>query len=388
MSQLDHTSKRIIIIGGGIAGLSIAVRLSQAGLPVTVLETSTLGFGASTRNQGWLHSGAWFAISQPELAKKCYQSLLKTLKYCPDCIEPHHTGTAYLITQPETLVTEWTSAWNECGIPFEILEHDDLKKALPGIAEQEIQHAFLLSDRSIRVDLLIQQLAATAENGGVEIRTETHVDKLLRKDDNITGVLLSSGEELTAQLVILAGGGAGMRLDPDSFPERIGEQHESKLVPLKTHLVAVSPDVGHLPLCLVDEGGFCHMPHAPQSVFGSNHWLTVASGVDNELVPQEIDQIWKNINRFFPSVDREKETVREWAGTTIQAMQAHQIEPGKAPLPTVIDHCQESPVINHLVSIYPGRATLWADVAETAFQTVMEKLEYHPRTCTCPPWEG
>ncbi len=388
MSQLDHTSRRVIIIGGGIAGLSAAVRLSQAGLPVTVLETSTLGFGASTRNQGWLHSGAWFAISQPELAKKCYQSLLKTLRYCSDCIEPHHTGTAYLITQPETLVTEWTSAWNECGIPFEILEHDDLKKALPGIAEQEIQHAFLLPDRSIRIDLLIQQLAATAENGGVEIRTETHVDKLLRKDDNITGVLLSSGEELAAQLVVLAGGGAGMRLDPDSFPERIGEQHESKLVPLKTHLVAVSPDVGHLPLCMVDEGGFCHMPHAPQSVFGSNHWLTVVSGVDNELVPQEIDQIWKNINRFFPSVDREKETVREWAGTTIQAMQAHQIEPGKAPLPTVIDHCQESPAVNHLVSIYPGRATLWADVAETTFQTVMEKLEYHPRTCTCPPWEG
>lgn len=387
MSKFDHTAKRIVIVGGGIAGLSVAVRLSQAGLPVTVLETSSLGFGASTRNQGWLHSGAWFAKSQPELATKCYQSLLQTLKYCPDCIEPDHTGTAYLITQPDTLVTEWTSAWNECRIPFEMIEHDDFKESLPGIAEQEIQHAFLLPDRSIRVDLLIEQLAANAINNGVEIRTETHVEKLLREGDHITGVKLSSGEELSSQFVILACGGAGMRLSPDSYPEHVGEQHEAKLVPLKTHLVSISPHVGSLPLCMVDEGGFCHMPHAPQSIFGSNHWLTVSAGVDNEVVPQEIELIWQGINKFFPTVDREKETIREWAGTTIQAMHAHQIEPGKAPLPTVIDHSIEAPATNRLLSIYPGRATLWTELAEMTCQKVMQKLEHQPTKVCCPPWE-
>ena len=56
-----HTSSRIVIVGGGISGLSIAARLAQAGMPVTLLEASHLGFGASTRNQGWLFSGAWFA---------------------------------------------------------------------------------------------------------------------------------------------------------------------------------------------------------------------------------------------------------------------------------------------------------------------------------------
>ena len=68
MSKLSSTSERIVIVGGGFAGLSAAARLAQAGLPVTVLEASKLGYAASTVNQGWLHSGAWFARTHPELA--------------------------------------------------------------------------------------------------------------------------------------------------------------------------------------------------------------------------------------------------------------------------------------------------------------------------------
>ena len=58
MTRNKHTARRIVIVGGGVSGLSIAVRLSQSGLPVMVLESSSLGQAASTKNQGWLYSGA------------------------------------------------------------------------------------------------------------------------------------------------------------------------------------------------------------------------------------------------------------------------------------------------------------------------------------------
>jgi len=54
MATSSHHANRVVIVGGGVAGLSIAVRLAQSGLPVTVLEASKLGHEASTRNQGWL----------------------------------------------------------------------------------------------------------------------------------------------------------------------------------------------------------------------------------------------------------------------------------------------------------------------------------------------
>ncbi|MFG0334623.1 MAG: FAD-dependent oxidoreductase, partial [Maioricimonas sp. JB049] len=67
MTRGAETSQRVVVVGGGFAGLSIAARLAQSALPVTLLEGAELGFEASTRNQGWLHSGGIFARDQTEM---------------------------------------------------------------------------------------------------------------------------------------------------------------------------------------------------------------------------------------------------------------------------------------------------------------------------------
>src|SRR5690625_1849040 len=43
---------QVAIIGGGIAGMSTAFRLAEAGIQTAILEKSTLGFEASSRNAG------------------------------------------------------------------------------------------------------------------------------------------------------------------------------------------------------------------------------------------------------------------------------------------------------------------------------------------------
>lgn len=47
----------VCVIGGGYAGLGTALHLSRRGIPVTVLEQSRLGWGASGRNGGQVHVG-------------------------------------------------------------------------------------------------------------------------------------------------------------------------------------------------------------------------------------------------------------------------------------------------------------------------------------------
>ena len=42
----------VVVVGGGFTGLSAALHLAEAGVPVTVLEAAEIGWGASGRNNG------------------------------------------------------------------------------------------------------------------------------------------------------------------------------------------------------------------------------------------------------------------------------------------------------------------------------------------------
>src|SRR6056297_2433057 len=191
-----HTSARIVIVGGGIAGLATAVRVAQAGFPVTVLEASRIGGGASTRNQGWLHSGAWFAPQRPQLAQICYESLQQTLRFCPECVEENPAPMIYMTSQAETDSDRWTAAWDIADIPYESVSSKELFERIPGLAISQAQDAFQLPDRSMRTDLLLDRLAETAENAGVEIRPGSFVSRLLYRGESVKGVELSTGETI------------------------------------------------------------------------------------------------------------------------------------------------------------------------------------------------
>ena len=386
MSHRMHSSNRIVIVGGGISGLSIAVRLAQAGLPVTVLEASRLGMGASTRNQGWLYSGAWFAPEQPELARMCYESHQQTLGFCPECLEPNSGRMVYLITDAQTDGNRWTSAWEATEIPYDDLTPAELFERFPELAISQARQAFELPDRAMRVDVLLRRLAEAAEKAGAEIRSETFVEELIHQEGSVQGVRTGRRETLFARLVILAGNAKGGALFPGFGVETVGEQSDVALVVLKTHLVAVRPEISRWPLCVVDADGFNHVPHSPNSVFGSNRWLPVRHGEDEQQMPSELVHLWEKINRFFPDVHREDHSVIEWAGNTVQAMHVDQIEPGRAPLPTVVDHECENPGVKNLLSVFPGRASLWPHLAEQTQQLVLQKLEATQPVIAKPPW--
>jgi glycine/D-amino acid oxidase-like deaminating enzyme len=387
MSHRSETSERIIIVGGGFAGLSIAARLAQAGLPVTVLEASTLGCEASTRNQGWLHSGAVFAREDVALARLCHAALKQTLAFAPQCIEPGHDGMYYILSRPGSFPADWTSAWDAAGIPYRPVPRDDVPLALPGISHKELQHVFELPDRAFRPDTLLCLLGAAARNAGAEVRTGIPVMRLLHDGDSVDGVVTGTGEEVHGALVILAAGTMSCGDLAGMHATTVGRQSSFTRVILKTHLVAVQPDVGRMPFCVLDRGGFNHLPHCRTSVFGSNHWYAVYDPSNLSVEPHETAPIWEEVQRYFPDLDRRTCTsIREWSGTTVQAMHADQVVPGHAPLPTVIDHRNGIPTFENLLSVYPGRATLWPQLAEQTRTIVLDRLESRPMHVARPPW--
>jgi glycine/D-amino acid oxidase-like deaminating enzyme len=68
---LDGTVETdVVVIGGGITGMSTAVHLAEAGLAVVVLEAKDIGWGASSRNGGHMGS-AWTSALPDEAIERC-----------------------------------------------------------------------------------------------------------------------------------------------------------------------------------------------------------------------------------------------------------------------------------------------------------------------------
>lgn len=386
MSRLSSSSERIVVVGGGFAGLSAAARLAQAGLPVTVLEASKLGYAASSRNQGWLHSGAWFAKTHPELARKCFSSLQQTIAFSPDCLEPGLESMVYLSLDGQSDLETWTEAWDQVGIPYQTLNPAQLDWDLPGLTRDRISWAMRLPDRSFRPDVLLGQLAATARNAGAEIRPETVVTGLLCEDRRVYGVAVGANEEIRAKLVILATGASRPQVLSQLFHPESGRQSDYQLIWLKYHLRALRPGIDADPFCAVDGVGLNHLPHDSTSVFGTNHWQIVPSADSNQVDADEVTRIERELSRLFPDGFGTDVEVTDWAGTTVQAMHPDQIEPAVAPLPTIVDHSREPCGIENVLSIFPGRATLWADLAESVRTTVLEHMGSRPTEVRKPPW--
>jgi glycine oxidase len=174
----------VIVIGGGVIGLSIALELAGQGAAVTVLDQGDFGREASWAGAGILPPGNLDAALTPEARLRALSHSL-----WPDWAESlaAETGieTGYsrcagieLRTQnddnPDDLAAEieW---WREQGVRCEELEADALKECEPLLSPQ-IASAYRLPDLGqVRNPRLLKALLAACASRGVRLRAGTQV---------------------------------------------------------------------------------------------------------------------------------------------------------------------------------------------------------------------
>lgn len=236
-------SRDVIIVGGGVIGCSIALRLTQAGLRVSLIEKGRIGSEASRAAAGMLSPqgesqspGPFFdlCLRSRALYRDFAQELLDLSGVDP---EYKDEGTLAVVFDHENLEerTAWARWQRNAGLPIEFVAADELRRLEPAIAESASTAIFLPQEHQIENRRLMDALEIAIRNAGVEILEGTEVISITRQSDRVTGVEITNGRIDAGTVIVAAGTWSSALLQPLGL--------DIKVVPAKGQMVAVKPDV-------------------------------------------------------------------------------------------------------------------------------------------------
>ncbi len=233
----------LIVVGGGVIGLAIAIETARRGIAVTLLERSVPGRGSTWAAAGMLSPlgeardrGPFldFALESLQMYRSWAESLNAASGLSFDYSERGKLHCAR--SESESVELERRLRWAQReGIRAESLSREDLRKVVPGISES-FDTALLVHD-DFRVDnrRLVDALLVSLRRAGVRVRVGARVEGAVISEGRIVGLTLESGERIEGGSVILAAGAwsAGVRGLP-----RPPEVH-----PVRGQMLALVPSV-------------------------------------------------------------------------------------------------------------------------------------------------
>lgn len=211
-------SSDVIIIGGGVVGLSSAWRLSQQGVKVTLLERKQCGTGASMASLGALmpynpsvenelanqqRESLW---SYPMFAKELFEETGVEIKYTrAGRIQPIYDEQQYRrnCENVEQANVSWPSL--QKGNPMQILTQDQVMKKEPELAIGEYGALYCRNTSHLCPRHLIMALRSACMKNGVQLFENAEVYKIVEENGMATGVLSSAGPFYANKVIIAAG---------------------------------------------------------------------------------------------------------------------------------------------------------------------------------------
>ena len=265
-------SKTVVIVGGGLVGLSSALFLTEAGADVTIIDRDALGSGAARGNAGFMCT----AIIEPLPAPGAIANALKSLRdparalrilpkaiprmapwlltFARNCTESRYQsgrtaladfnrnssavlerlasqGAAVTLSR-ELLVPYHDVAKAEhhfkalqpmvdfgARIPDRVVDGDEIRRIAPAITDHIRAGLVMPGDRSIDPRRYVDSLIEILRTRGTRFIEHTEVTRVVSSDDRVRSLETSNGTVDGEEFVLAAG--AGSRLLAKHFDLRL-----------------------------------------------------------------------------------------------------------------------------------------------------------------------
>ena len=197
----------VVVVGGGIVGLSSAYYLARAGADVTLCEKGALGMQSTARSAGGIRSQFSTEVNV-ELSVASRQVWDDFKEQFGTDITYRKPGYLFLARSDATAEQFRTNValQNDLGVDSEYLSPEDATEYCPGLLpERFVAATYNAMDGFADPNLAVQGYAQHAREAGVNIRTKTAVKDIHTNGDRVIGVETASGR-IDGEFVVNAAG--------------------------------------------------------------------------------------------------------------------------------------------------------------------------------------
>ncbi len=251
----------IVIIGGGICGLSIGWRLAQAGSDVTVLERDVAGRGATWAAAGMLasrveaeHGEEWQLPLLLEsramwrgFAAELEQASGRSVEY-----RDHGTIVVALDRDDREELEHRFDYLSRFGVELELLTGVEARRREPHLSRAVSSAIYSPLDHQVENRKAVEALKAAFISAGGVLREGAEVSAIVTAAGRATGVAIGD-EEIAAEAVVLAAGPWSRNIG--GLPEAV----RPKIRPVKGQMLALQMPPG---APLID-----HVVWGPRSIY-------------------------------------------------------------------------------------------------------------------------
>lgn len=300
---------KIVIIGGGILGLSLAWNLAQRGeTDIVVLEKGYLCAGASGRNGG----GVRMQWGTPTLITLAQRSIELMKRFARDMgINVWFRQGGYLfLAKSDSVVSKLERAaqlHNKHGVPTQILTPDAAREVVPELTMTGVKAAaWNPLDGVIFPWPFLWGYATAAQKKGVKVETFTKVIGFEQSQHRIKKVITDRGD-IECETVVLAGGAWSPSIAALAGIDLPNEPHRHEICstePLK-------PFLG--PLVSVLDSGLYFSQSMRGEIVGGMGDSREPAGMNLGSTQRFLTRYSQALTEQMPQVGRVK-ILRQWSG--------------------------------------------------------------------------
>ncbi len=206
------TRTDVVVIGGGIIGVSTALSLAERGISTVLLEKGTIAGEQSSRNWGWVRRMGRDPRELPLIveALNIWDTLHQRLG---EDIGFRRSGILYLCeTQAEIESRQnWLRLAGDYAFDTRIIEGEELRRRLPGATRSYKAALYTQSDGRAEPQKASPAIARAAQRTGATVLTNCAVLGIERSAGRVSGVVTERGR-IDCQSVVVAGGAWSSRL--------------------------------------------------------------------------------------------------------------------------------------------------------------------------------